>query len=70
METESMSETNNYSPGEMMYAFLDGEATATQRYRAVSAMASDGALQDEFQDALRIRTAALREAKCQSLPPH
>ncbi len=63
-----MSESNNYNPSDLVYSFLDGEASAAQRTVLFSAMANDSSLQDELQDALRIRTAALRESQM-PVPP-
>jgi len=58
-----MNESINFTPSELIYVFLDGETTGVESTVLLSAMASNSALQEEFHDALRMRTAALRDAQ-------
>ncbi|HET7152259.1 MAG TPA: hypothetical protein VFJ29_00705, partial [Candidatus Kapabacteria bacterium] len=57
-----MNEQNNFTPSELIYLFLDGEADNVQRTVLFTAMASDSNLQEEFHDATRIRAAAQKQA--------
>src|SRR5579883_595154 len=58
-----MNEQNIFTPSELIYLFLDGEADNVQRTVLFSAMASDSALQEEFHDAMQIRTVAQKQAQ-------
>jgi hypothetical protein len=57
------------SPSELIDVFLDGEHTGTERSVLFSALGSSTDLQVEFEEALRIRTAALTDAASTIPPP-
>src|SRR5579864_9262732 len=57
-----MNEQNNFTPSELIYLFLDGEADNVQRTVLFTAMANDSSLQEEFNDAMRIRTVTQKQA--------
>jgi len=52
-----------FSPSELIYLFIDGEADGAQRTALLTQLAHDGDLQQEFQDALKIRTAVFAAAQ-------
>lgn len=52
-----MNVSNPLSASELIYLFIDGEADGAQRTSLLSQLAHDGDLQQEFQDALKMRTA-------------
>ncbi len=58
----------SFSPSELIYLFLDGEHTGVERSVLFRAMADNQELQHEFEDALKMRTAALNEAS-EIVPP-
>ena len=55
-------ETYNFTPSELIYLFLDGEHNSVERTVLFRSMADNQELQHEFEDALKIRTAALTES--------
>jgi hypothetical protein len=57
------------SPSELIDVFLDGEHTGTERAVLFSALGANTDLQAEFEEALRIRTAALTDAALTMPPP-
>lgn len=57
------------SPSELIDVFLDGEHSGTERAVLFSALGSNTDLQIEFEEALRIRTAALTDAALTMPPP-
>lgn len=58
-----MNEQMNFTPSELIYLFLDGEADNVQRTVLFTAMAADSGLQEEFHDAMQIRTVAQKQAQ-------
>lgn len=61
-------EQQSWTPSELIYLFVDGEADDVQKHLLFTALANDAALQAEFSDALRIG-AAIEEAKLEERPP-
>ncbi|MFM8473134.1 MAG: hypothetical protein ACKOBV_06405, partial [Candidatus Kapaibacterium sp.] len=57
------------TPSELIDVFLDGEHTGTERAVLFSALGTSTDLQAEFEEALRIRTAALTDAALTMPPP-
>lgn len=57
------------SPSELIDVFLDGEHSGTERAVLFTALGSNTDLQIEFEEALRIRTAALTDAALTVPPP-
>jgi hypothetical protein len=54
---------------DLIYIFLDGEATENERTLLFSALATDNALQIEFQDAFRMHTSVQKEIETTTPPP-
>lgn len=61
-------EQQNWTPSELIYLFVDGEADDVQKSLLFSALANDAGLQAEFSDALHIG-AAIKEAGREARPP-
>lgn len=59
---------NSQSLSDLIYLFLDGENTPTEKTVLFSALANSSELQTEFEDALRIRGAITQEIRT-SAPP-
>lgn len=59
---------DTFSPSELIYLYLDGEADAAQHAVLFAALAHDPELQTEFQDALQMRLSLATEVR-QTLPP-
>lgn len=59
---------DTFSPSELIYLYLDGEADAAQYTVLFAALAHDPELQTEFQDALQMRLSLATEVR-QTLPP-
>ncbi len=53
--------STSFSSSELIYLFLDGEHSGVERSLLFKAMADDQDLQHEFEDALKIRNAAVHE---------
>lgn len=66
--TPMIREQQSWTPSELIYLFVDGEADDVQKHLLFTALANDAALQAEFSDALRIG-AAIEEAKLEERPP-
>ena len=47
--------TERLTPSELVYLFVDGEATGAERTEMYAALANDNDLQAEFEDALRLK---------------
>lgn len=54
---------------DLIYIFLDGEATENERTLLFSALATDDALQSEFNDAFRMHTSVQKEIEVTTPPP-
>ncbi|MDB5035878.1 MAG: hypothetical protein JWQ98_3119 [Chlorobi bacterium] len=52
-----MDEPTNFTPSDLLYLFLDGEANGMQQAILFGALAGDGELQAEFTQALHMRSA-------------
>lgn len=54
---------NNFSPSDLIFLYLDGEASDTERNLLFKALANDEALQFELQDAISMKYATEKEAE-------
>ncbi len=54
---------NEFSPSELIYLYVDGEADAGQQSALFAALAHDNELQAEFNDALALRLSASTEVR-------
>lgn len=53
---------SDFTSSELIYLFLDGEHTPVERSVLFSSLANNSELQSEFEDALKIRAAAVKDA--------
>lgn len=60
--------TERFTPSELVYLFVDGEATTQERAEMYAALAGDNDLQAEFEDALRLKQTTNDEVAA-VLPP-
>lgn len=61
---------SNFSNSELLYLVIDGEANADEKRAAFSALAHDEALQEEFYDALQMRSVAFNDAGSMTPPAY
>jgi hypothetical protein len=60
---------NSNSSSDLLYLFLDGRISATERMALFNALAADPELQSEMEDALVIRSVVARERAAATPPP-
>lgn len=63
-------EPQSWTPSELIYLFVDGEADDVQKSMLFSTLANDAGLQAEFSDALRINSAVRDAGQDEGPPKH